>query len=119
MTYIDGTFTRTARKSHRCAKCKTAIEPGAQYAEHVGESSPYRSGVRYCFACADVELADVDTHPNHYAGKPLCDSDRIITGTMIGKSGVGEHEITHCKHCGGKMTRPVNTRTEAMKGKTR
>lgn len=46
-------------------------------------------------------------HPNSYGDKPLHDSDRIVTATIEGKSRLGWYEVTHCRHCGVTMTRPV------------
>jgi len=60
MRFIDGTFVRSARKQHGCAKCKSKIVVGEEYAEYVGEVGPYSSGVRYCLSCAATQLVDRD-----------------------------------------------------------
>lgn len=47
MAWIDGCFIRKARKSHTCRACRQPIENGTEYVEYVGETNPYRSGMRY------------------------------------------------------------------------
>lgn len=47
-----------------------------------------------------------DNHPEKLGGKPIHESDGVVTERITSKHGY-KFDVTHCRHCGCRMTKPV------------